>query len=91
VARLDGEWEVERLGGALPPLPGMRKRIEGERGWTTVGPLPGLRFDVRGLELRYRSPFSAFVDVLEPDPAGFRGRATVFGREYGSFRLRRRG
>jgi hypothetical protein len=90
VAGLEGEWDVERLGGMLPPLRGVRKRIEGDRGWTAVGPLPGVPFDVRGLELRYRFPFSAFVDVLEPDGAGFRGRGTAFGREYGTFRLRRR-
>jgi hypothetical protein len=90
VSGLDGEWEVERLGGALPPLPGVRKRIEGARGWTTVGPLPALPFDVRGLELRYRFPFSAFVDVLEPEDGAFHGRATAFGRELGTFRMRRR-
>jgi hypothetical protein len=46
-------------------------------------------FDVRGLELRYRRPFAAFVDMLEPDGDGFYGRATAFGRQYGRFRLRR--
>jgi ferritin-like metal-binding protein YciE len=29
------------------------------------------------------------VDVLEPAGDGFRGRATAFGREYGTFELRR--
>jgi hypothetical protein len=90
VPGLDGEWDVERTGGALPPMIGVRKRIAGDRGWTTVGPLPGVPFDVSGLELRYRFPFSSFVDVLEPDGAGFSGRSTVFGRQVGTFRLRRR-
>jgi hypothetical protein len=30
------------------------------------------------------------VDVLEPDGEGWRGRATVFGRTVGTFRLSRR-
>ena len=77
---LDGEWKVV-------PLPGVRKRIDGDRGWTRLGPLPGLPFDVRGLELHYRFPFSWVVDVLEPDGAGYRGRATLFGRAVGGFRL----
>ncbi|MEX0674457.1 MAG: hypothetical protein WD067_06755 [Gaiellaceae bacterium] len=78
---LDGSWDVV-------PLPGVRKRIEGDRGWTLVGPLR-VPFDVRGLELHYRFPFGGVVDVLEPEGDGFRGRATLFGREVGRFRLRR--
>ena len=90
MAELDGEWDVERVSGTLPPLVGVRKRIQGGRGVTAVGPLPGVPFDVRGFELRYRGPLSAFVDVLEPDGAGFSGRATFRGREFARFRLRRR-
>jgi hypothetical protein len=82
VTGLDGEWKVV-------PLPGVRKRIEGDRGWTRIGPLPGVPFDVRGLELHYRFPFRGVVDVLEPAGDGYRGRATVFGRGVGGFRLER--
>jgi hypothetical protein len=89
VSALDGEWDVKRLGGLLPPLVGVRKRISGSRGQTALGPLPGVPFDVDGLSLRYRPPFSDFVDVLEPDGEGYRGRATFRGREYGRFLLRR--
>jgi hypothetical protein len=81
VPELDGKWEVV-------PMPGVRKRIEGDRGWTLVGPLR-VPFDVRGLELHYRFPFAGLVDVLEPEGDGYRGRATLFGREVGRFRLRR--
>ncbi len=88
VEELDGVWKVERVGGALPPLVGVRKRIDGSRGVTAVGPLPGVPFRVEGLSLRYRAPFSGFVDVLEHDGDGYRGRATFRGREYGRFRLR---
>ena len=88
---LDGTWKVERVGGLLPPLVGVRKVIHGVRGRTELGPLPGAPFDVRGLELHYRRPFSALVDLLEPDGDGFRGRATLFGRELGRFRMRRDG
>ena len=87
---LEGDWQVERTGGFLPPLIGVRKRIEGDRGWTSVGPFPGLPFDVVGSELRYRAPFNGVVDVLEPSSDGYRGRALVFGREVGTFRLLRR-
>jgi ferritin-like metal-binding protein YciE len=91
VAALDGVWEVERTGGALPPLVGVRKRIRGERGTTVVGPLPGAPFEVRGLELHYRAPFSGFVDVLEPDGRDrYRGRATLRGTVFGHFAMRRR-
>ena len=86
---LDGLWKVRRLGGALPPLVGVTKHVSGDRGETRVGPLVRMPFDVRGLELRYRRPLGMFVDVLEPDGDGFRGRATVLGREYGTFELRR--
>jgi ferritin-like metal-binding protein YciE len=55
-----------------------------------VGPFPGVPFEVVGRSLRYRPPFQAFVDELEPDGNGFRGRATVRGREYGTFQLQRR-
>jgi ferritin-like metal-binding protein YciE len=91
VAALDGVWEVERTGGALPPLVGVRKRIHGARGTTVVGPLPGSPFEVRGLELHYRAPLSGFVDVLEPDgPDRYRGRATFRGTTFGHFAMRRR-
>jgi ferritin-like metal-binding protein YciE len=85
---LDGVWRVERIGGALPPMAGVRKRISGTRGVTLAGPVP-MPFDVRGLELRYRPPLVGLVDVLEPENGSFRGRATLFGKELGEFRLRR--
>lgn len=89
MGELDGVWEVKRVGGVLPPLVGVRKRISGSRGRTVVGPLPGVPFDVVGSELRYRSPFRSFVDVLEGDGDVYRGRATFRGREYGTFVMRR--
>jgi hypothetical protein len=87
---LDGDWQVIRTSGLLPPLVGVRKRIEGDRGWTSIGRLPGAPFDVVGNELRYRAPFVGFVDVIEPNSEGYRGRATFYGREFGTFRLQRR-
>ena len=89
VAQLDGTWSVKRLGGLLPPLAGMRKRIDGTRGETLVGPLH-MSFEVRGNELHYRRPLNGFVDVVEAaEPDRFRGRATFHGREFGRFELRR--
>ena len=87
---LDGEWHVVRTGGFLPPMLGVWKRISGTSGETKVGPLPGVPFAVEGLRLRYRGPLSGFVDELEPEGDGFRGRATFLGREYGRFALRPR-
>ena len=90
MAELDGEWELQRLSGVLPPLAGMRKRIYGEHGATVLpGGLP-VPFAVVAHELRYRPPFSMVVDVLEPDGDGWHGRATVFGRTVGEFRMSRR-
>ena len=90
MSELDGIWDVRRVSGALPPLAGVRKRIDGARGETVVGGGRGLPFEVRGLELHYRAPLSFLVDVLERDGDGYRGRATAFGRAYGRFRLVRR-
>jgi ferritin-like metal-binding protein YciE len=86
---LDGTWNVRRVSGALPPLNGVRKRIEGTSGETIVLGGRGIPFEVRGHQLRYQAPFAFLVDVLEPDEHGFRGRATAFGRTYGEFELRR--
>lgn len=88
MAELDGQWEVRRRGGLLPPMRRVRKLIEGDRGVTIAGRLR-LPFSVRGRSLRYRFP-PGLVDVLEPDGDGFRGRALFLGRELGRFTLRRR-
>ena len=87
---LDGVWDVRRVSGVLPPLAGVRKRIDGARGETVVGGGRGLPFEIHGLELRYRRPLSFLVDMLERDGDGYVGRATAFGRTYGRFRLVRR-
>lgn len=85
---LDGHWDVKRVGGLLPPMIGVRKRIDGARGETTLGPLR-VPFRVDGLSLRYLPPFGAFVDELEPAGDGYRGRATFRGRQLGRFALER--
>jgi hypothetical protein len=74
----------------LPPLWGVRKRIRGARGETTVGPI-GVPFDVRGDELHYRPPFTGFVDIVEPSSDGARcdGRATFRRREFARFEMER--
>jgi hypothetical protein len=84
---LEGAWSVERTGGFLPPLIGVRKEISARRGVTRLGSLLEVRFDVVGLELRYRFPFAGVVDVLTPSGDGFSGRTLVFGREIGKFRM----
>jgi hypothetical protein len=87
--RLDGLWKVERRSGVLPPLAGMRKRIDGPRGETLLGPLR-VPFDVLGDELHYRRPLNGFVDLLHVvDGDHVRGRATFRGHEYGQFDLQR--
>ena len=87
MSELDGIWNVERTGGALPPLYAFRKHIVGTRGSTRVGRLP-LPFDVRGNSLHYRFP-PGLVDHLEPSGDEYRGRATLYGRELGRFVMRR--
>jgi ferritin-like metal-binding protein YciE len=87
---LDGVWEVRREAGMLPPLLGVRKRIQGMRGSTLVAGSLRAPFDVVGLELHYRGPFAGFVDVLVPDNGGFSGRATFRGLEFGRFTMTRR-
>ena len=89
MGELDGDWAVERLSGALPPLIGCVKRIDGAHGTTEFRYLPGMPFEVRGLELHYRGPFGPLVDKLEPSDEGYLGHATLFGREFGRFSLRR--
>jgi hypothetical protein len=88
MAELDGDWEVKRVGGLLPPMAGVRKEIAGARGVTVVVRLLRLPFAVEGRSLRYRFP-PGLVDELEPDGDGFRGRALLFGRELGRFRIER--
>jgi hypothetical protein len=90
MAGLDGEWDVRRDSGVLPPMVGIRKRISGASGVTVVGGMLRLPFAVEGSALRYRFP-PGLVDELEPDREGFRGRALFLGRELGRFRLERPG
>ena len=90
MSELDGTWNVRRLGGLLPPLVGVQKRIHGARGETAIGPLPGMPFDVIGLSLRYRAPFRGFVDELVPDGDRYLGRATFRGHAFGRFALERK-
>jgi ferritin-like metal-binding protein YciE len=89
VSELDGVWAVDRVSGVLPPLQGCVKRIHGDRGTTEFPRFPGMPFEVHGLELHYRAPFTMLVDRLERQNGGYLGRATMLGREFGQFRLRR--
>ena len=86
---LNGVWAVDRVSGVLPPLGGCVKRIHGDQGTTEFPRFPGMPFEVRGLELHYRPPFALLVDKLEPQNGGYLGHATMLGREFGQFRLRR--
>ena len=90
MSELDGDWELRRVSGALPPLSGLRKRIDGAGGATVLPGGLGVPFAVVGRELRYRPPFAMVVDVLEPHGDGWHGRATVFGRTVGEFSMSRR-
>jgi ferritin-like metal-binding protein YciE len=85
---LDGVWKVERTGGALPPLYGVRKRIHGSHGETLLGPVP-VPFLVVDDELHYRAPLVGLVDRLQPDGDAVLGTTYLFGREVGRFRMER--
>jgi ferritin-like metal-binding protein YciE len=90
MAELEGIWNVQRVSGAVPPIPGIRKRFHGTHGSTVVaGGRLAARFDVVGNELRYRAPFQGFVDVLEPTGETFAGAWTFRGRELGRFAMTR--
>ncbi len=89
MGELDGVWNVKRVGGLLPPMVGVQKRIHGSSGETRVGPLFGVPFDVVGRDLHYRPPFQGFVDELEPAGDRYLGRATFRGRRFGRFVLTR--
>ena len=90
MGELDGDWEVRRVGGALPPLYGVRKRIAGAGGETMLGPLHS-PFDVVGRELRYRGLLTrGLVDSVEPGAHGWwNGVAHYRGRPLGRFAMRR--
>ena len=90
MAELDGDWEVRRASGALPPLYGVRKRIDGDSGETMLGPLRS-PFDVVGRELRYRGLLTrGLVDSVEPGQDGWwDGVARYRGRTLGRFAMRR--
>jgi ferritin-like metal-binding protein YciE len=88
VLELDGVWDVKRTGGILPPLYGVRKEIHGTHGKTLLpGGSVGVPFDVVGLELHYRAPFTGFIDLLVPHDTGFLGHATFRRRAFGRFEL----
>ena len=89
---LEGEWKVERMGGLLPPMIGVRKTIRGGAGETRVGPLPVWPFRAKrtfeSVDLVYRRPLSTFVDEVRREPDGsWLGRMTFLGLELGRFRM----
>jgi ferritin-like metal-binding protein YciE len=89
---LVGKWKVERMGGLLPPMIGVRKTIRGGAGETRVGPLPVWPFRVKrtfeSVDLVYRRSFSTFVDEVGREPDGsWLGRMTFLGLELGRFRM----
>lgn len=93
---LQGDWRVERVGGLLPPMIGVHKRIGGERGETRIGPLLGIPFRLERREghvaLIYRPPFSMVVDELWAEEGGsWVGCSTLCGWKFGRFRMARGG
>ena len=89
MGELDGEWEVRRVSGLLPPLYGVRKRIEGGTGETMLGPARS-PFAVVGRELRYLGLLTrGLVDTVEPDGDEWSGVARYRGRVLGRFAMRR--
>ena|SRR5215210_5636292 len=98
MTNLEGDWRVERLGGLLPPMIGIWKRIHGDRGQTRIGPLwPGAPFRLvqrreGHVALVYRPPLWGLVDELSAEADGsWLGRAMLGGRELGRFRMTRSG
>jgi ferritin-like metal-binding protein YciE len=68
---------------------GVRKEIHGTRGETLLpGGVIGVPFDVVGMELHYRAPFTGFADILVPGDGGFSGRTTFRWRTIGRFEMK---
>ena len=90
MGELDGAWAGRRARGALPPLSGVHKRIEGAGGETRLGPLHS-PFAVVGRELRYDGRLSRGLDdSVEPGEDGWwDGVARYRGRLLGRFAMRR--
>jgi hypothetical protein len=89
---LEGEWRIERLGGLLPPMVGIRKRIRGARGETRLAILPLWPFRVERrtgrVALAYSPPLSLLVDELRPEARGsWLGRTVIGSLELGRFRM----
>ena len=99
MTNLEGEWRVERLGGLLPPMIGIWKRIHGDGGQTRIGLLwPGAPFRLvqrceGHVALVYRPPLWGLVDELriEADGSSWLGRAMLGSYELGRFRMTRIG
>jgi hypothetical protein len=94
VRELKGEWKIERLGGLLPPMIDIRKRVHGTRGETRFGALPVWPFRIERragrIALVYYPPFCLLVDELQPEASGsWLGRTVICGRELGRFRMTR--
>lgn len=82
---MDGNWKVRRESGFLPPF-GVRKQIDGNRGWTLLGFLPVGPFRVQGgPTLRYR--LWPVRDELSQRDGKWVGRGYVFGVKFCEFRL----
>jgi hypothetical protein len=85
MAKLDGEWRVERESGLLPPF-GLSKTIRGGTGWTRAVGLPVAAFRVAGTTLVYRG--WPVRDELESRADGsWSGRGVLLGQEFCTFRL----
>ena len=92
----DGLWRVERTGGFLPPMIGVRKQVRGERGETWAGPLVRRPFRLEDraghVALIYDPPFSSWVDELRPTGTDvWIGTATLGGYPFRRFRMVRIG
>ena len=80
-----GTYRVERRSGLLPPW-GIGKRIQGDRGVTTVFGVPVASFTRVGNTLIY--DWLPVRDRLEREPDGsWTGRGIVAGIEFCRFRL----
>jgi hypothetical protein len=86
---LDGVWRVRRISGLLPPLAGVRKRIQGNRGETRIGPL-AVPFEIEDFTLNYTGILDGFSDLLdEITESRCLGRATFRGRVFARFEMSR--
>ena len=93
-AAFEGDWDVFRTGGLLPPMWGVWKEVRSGQGQTHFGRLFSLGFRLEQRDdhvaLIYSPPREYVVDRLRlENPDFIDGVGTMYGRDYCRFVMKR--